>query len=155
MSRAWNNLHRLLASELFERFLVHLDDRTVVAANNEKSGRFYPMKNFHREVRTASARDDRFNRWIACGGDQSSGGAGARAEVSYRMFRVARPRTEPSGRIDKPMAEKIDIEDVLAIRGLVIGEKIEEQGTDAGFLQRLRNVCIAWAQPAAAASMRE
>ena len=53
------------------------------------------------------------------------------------------------------MAEKINIENVLSIGGLIVGKKVEEQRADAGFLQRLRDVCVARAQPAAAASMRE
>src|ERR1035441_9244297 len=107
MSRAWNYLHLLLASESFERRLVHFDDRTIVTANDEKGGGFDPMQVFHREVRAASARDDRLDRGIARGGYQRGGGASARAEVSNRMFRVGGSRTEPAGRVDEAMAEKI------------------------------------------------
>src|SRR5271166_1850782 len=126
MSRAWNNPHCLLASEALERLLIHLDDGTIVAANDEKRGGFNPLKNFHREVRTPSARDDRLDRWIARGSYQSGRGASARAEVSNRRLRVGGPRTQPSSRVDEAMAEKIDVENVLAIGSLVLGEKIEE-----------------------------
>src|ERR1019366_803326 len=78
-----------------------------------------------------------------------------RAEISDRVFREFRLRAEPSGRVDEAMTEKIDIENILAIRRLFLDEKIEEHGADARFLQRLRDVGIARAQPAAAAPMRE
>ena len=53
------------------------------------------------------------------------------------------------------MAEKIDVENILAIGGLIVSEKIEEQSADARFVQRVGDISVARAQPAAAASMRE
>ena len=53
------------------------------------------------------------------------------------------------------MREEIDIENVLAVGGLFVGQEIEQQGADTGLLKRLRDILIARAQAATAAAMGE
>ena len=155
---ARDDLHSFLALEPVEGRAVHFDDGMVEAADNEEGGGGDIWKNPVREVGPAAARDDGVNdRSELRGGDEGGGGTCAGAEIAGGD--CASAGTHPVSHFDETLREEGNIETEMRSAGfgdfLLFGEQIEEECSDAVFLQDGSDEAVAGTFAATTAAMRE
>src|SRR5687768_4145379 len=158
MRRARHDLEQGRGAHLLHRFLVQLDNRGVIAADDEQRRRLHERQSAGCEIRTAAARDDGprppgpFRR-----GNQRRGCARACAEVADWQRPQIGLFDRPIGGGDHAAAETLDIEPELTgelvHRFLFAGEQIQQQRRETRIVQRLGHLPVACAEPAAAAAM--
>ena len=81
--------------------------------------------------------------------------AGTGAEVADSSLAGGRLGAQPAGHLGEPPPEQLDVEDVGAVCFLFRGEQVEQQGAQAHLVQDSRDITVAGAVPAAAASVRK
>jgi len=160
VGRAGNDLHLLLAPEPRKRLAIEADNGIIVTANNEESGGVNVRQRIAREIRPATARDNRLDLPFKFGGgNQRRSRAGTRAEKAEFEICDLVSVGGPSRRFNEPACEHHDVEPKMACEILLLfftrREQVKQQRGDAGFLQHARDVLIARASPAAAAPVRK
>src|SRR5688572_27684028 len=160
MSCAGNDLQFPLARELREGAAIEADDGIIVTANNEEGGGADFGQRVAREIRPATARDDRLDlSFKPGGGHQRRSRASTRAEKAEFEICDLLSVGGPSRRFHQPACEHPDVEPKMTRKILLLlltrREQVKKQGGNAGFLQHPRDILIARTAPAAAAPVRK
>src|ERR1051325_9681468 len=94
--------------------LIHFDNRLIVTANDQQRWCAHERQGVAGEIRTSTPRDDSHRLRPVRGCDQSSCGAGARAEVADRQLTEKWVRSGPVGGGDDTAAKQWDVEPELS-----------------------------------------
>ena len=137
------------------RLAVKRNDRVIMAPDDEKRRRAHALERVTRQIRASAARDDREDAAIVRCGHKRRARSCARPEITNGQPCGLRLFAGPGGRQRKPRRQQRNVEDVAATELLIGREKIEKKRRQAGFAERLRDIIVARAKPAAAAAMRE
>jgi ABC-2 type transporter len=157
---ARDDLQACLARQLAQCFPVELDDHGVPCPGDQQ-GRLVDRPQVRAcEVGAATAGDDRCYRAGPLGGRHQRGrGARAGAEQPDRQASRGPVVQHPVGQGGQPRREQVDVEPEPAGPRVQLlfpgGEQVGQDGGQAGGLQFVGHVAIAWAVPAAAAAVRE
>ena len=120
------DLDRLRCGQARKGLLVEFDHAVIKAADDQQSRCGHTLKRSTREIRPASAGDDRANtRAELCRGDQGCRRSRARSEQAKRQAGELRIVVDPMNDIDKTSREQLDIEDIGAIALFVRREQVE------------------------------
>ncbi|MGA2638400.1 hypothetical protein [Methylocella sp.] len=156
MSCAQYDLKRLLALEAVESPLIEFDHAGILTTDDQKRRRLDPMKRAIGEIRAAAAGNDRsdaLSERSRC--DQGGGCAGARPEQSDGEALDVGFAFDPAHRIDQPLREKADVEDVSTVFVFARQQKVEQERRNTAPIQSLRDQNIAWTEAAGATAMSE
>ena len=106
------------------------------------------------EVGPTAARDDRLHpRAERCRRHQSRGGPGAGAEEAERQAGQVGLLVDPGDGVQQSVGEQANVEDLAAVRGLALGQQVEQQGGEASGVQVVGDGAIARAQSARATAV--
>ena len=89
------------------------------------------------------------------GGAERGGGAGRGAEVPEGKIVDAGLALRPAGDLREALREQVDVEDLGAVVGLLVGQQIEQQRRKSLLIQRCRDLAVPGTEPAGPASVGE
>ena len=154
--RAGYNAELLFSRQQFKRAAVKRQYLSVRAAHDEERRCVGPAQPIASKVRAAAARYDSADRpRRICSRDEGGAGACAGAEVPDRRVAQVLALAKPVGGRTQAVREQADIEHVGAILRLCIGEQIEQQRAEAGFLQSAGYELVPRTLPPTAAAVRK
>ncbi len=150
-----NDVQAALAPQLGVGGPVQSQYIDIPAAHDEQRCGGNPTQRVAGEIRASAAADDGPHVPAGRRVDQRSSRPSAGTEEAARqsagdgaLRRPIRGRAEPFG-------EQRNIEHLRSLRRFALGEKVEQQRSEPGALQRLRGESVARAEPARVAAMRE
>ena len=156
VSRPRYDVQPARAAQPLLRSSVQREDLRVTTADDQQRGRLHERKHVPGKVRSSSSRDHRGDLCIGVRGSHQGGGcASAGSEVTGGQVFVSRFGRQPAGDLDKAAGEQLDVEDVRPVDLLGGREQIEEQRSQAGAVEHVRDVPVTWAVTAAAAAVGE